>query len=146
VWRRLEYNSPDPDTISAEPITTDWTSGRPVNGSRPPGLLPVGVVGGGVSKVTPSTVGSTDGLDVGPLPPAGHAGLLGLVVANTCALASGIVSSVGVTDALEPVARDSEGVAAIPALNTSITIARRLGISECVRVAGVSARDPSRRR
>jgi hypothetical protein len=117
-----------------------------VNGSRPPGLLPVGVVGGGVSKVTPSTVGVTDGLDVGPPLPAGQAGLLGLVVANPCALASGIVSSVGVADALESVARASEGVAAIPALNTSTTIARRLGRSECVRVGGVSTHDPRRRR
>jgi hypothetical protein len=89
-----------------------------VNGSRPPGLLPVDVVGGAVSKVTPSTVGAADGLDVGLPPPAGQAALLGLVVANPCA--------------------------AIPALNTSTTIARRLGISECVRVGGVSTHNPGR--
>ena len=117
-----------------------------MNGSRPPGSLPVGVVGGGVSKVTPSTVGVTDGLDVGPLPPAGQAGLLGLVVANPCALASGIVSSVGVADALDSLARASEGVAAIPALNISTTIARPPGRNECVRMAGVSTHDPRRRR
>jgi hypothetical protein len=115
-----------------------------VNGSRPPGLLPVDVVGGGVSKVTPSTVGAADGLDVGLPPPAGQAALLGLVVANPCALGSGVVDSVGVADALESLARASEGVAAIPALNTSTTIARRLGISECVRVGGVSTHNPGR--
>jgi hypothetical protein len=119
-----------------------------VNGSRPRGLLAVGVVGGGVSKTTPSTVGVA-GLDVGPPPPAGQAALLGLVVANPCPLVRRIVDTVGVADALESDARASEGVAAIPALNTSTTsttIARRLGISECVGVGGVSTHDPRRRR
>jgi hypothetical protein len=120
-----------------------------VNGNRPLGFLAVGVVGGGVPKVTPSTVGVTDGPDVGPPPPAGHAGLLGLVVAKPCVLASGIVSSVGVADAVGSVARASEGVAAIAALQKSTAIAHVRGRRECARVAGVSTHDPgshSRRR
>jgi hypothetical protein len=117
-----------------------------VNGNLPSGLVPAGVLGGGVSNVTPNTVGVTDGLEVGPPPLAGQAGLVGLVVGNPCTLASGIVSSVGVAGALELVARANEGVAAMPALNTSTAIARPPGRSECLRMAGVSTHDPRRRR
>ncbi|HEY0869375.1 MAG TPA: hypothetical protein VGD55_03165 [Acidothermaceae bacterium] len=113
-----------------------------MNGSLPPGLLPVGGVGGGVSKVTPNTVGVTDGLDDGLPPPAGHAGLLAVVVANPCELSSGIVSSVGTPGGLESDASASDGVAAIPALNTSTATARPLGRSECVRMAGFSTHGP----
>ena len=102
-----------------------------------------------MSYVTPSTGGVTDGLDVCPPPLAGQAGLLAVVVANPCALASGIVRSVAVVDALESDARASDGVVAIPALNMSTTIARARGMSECVGMAGFSTHDPggnSRRR
>jgi hypothetical protein len=128
--------------MSVEPTSSDCTSGRPVNGSRPPGLVPAGVVGGGVSKVTPSTVGVTDGFEVGPPPPAGQAGLLGFVVSNACGLARGIVSNVGSGVGLESVARASEGVVAIPALSTrAATRCIRRG-GECTRMAAVSAHDP----
>lgn len=95
-----------------------------------------------MSKVTPNTVGVADGLDVGPPPLAGQAGLLAVVVAKPCALASGIVESIGAADALESVARASDGVAAIPALNSSTATARPAGRSECVRMAGFSTHGP----
>jgi hypothetical protein len=112
-----------------------------VNGNRPLGFLAVGFVGGGVPKVTPSTVRVTDGPDVGP-PPAGHAGLLGLVVAKPCVPASGIVSSVALADAVGSVARAREGVEAIAALQTSTAIAHVRGRRECARVAGVQYARP----
>ena len=113
-----------------------------MNGSRPPGLVGVGVLGGGVLKVTPSTVGVTDGFEVGPPPPAGQAGLLGLVVSNACWLASGIVSKVGPGDGPESVARAIDGVVAIPALSTSAATIRIRRGGECTRMAAVSAHDP----
>lgn len=75
--------------VSALAASTSRVSGRPVKGSLPPGFA--GVLGGGLSKVIPSTVGETDGVAVPPaawlvvLPPAGGVVVLppagGVVVA-----------------------------------------------------------------
>jgi hypothetical protein len=48
--------------MSPEPVTSDCPSGMPAKGGRPPGFGAVGVVGGGLSNVTPNTVGVADGL------------------------------------------------------------------------------------
>ena len=61
--------------INAFAIRSNCVSGSPVNGSPPP-LLGGVVAGGGLSNVTPSTVGETDGVTVPPgagvvVPPPG---------------------------------------------------------------------------
>jgi hypothetical protein len=106
--------------INADAARSKRVSGSPVNGSFPPGF-DGGVDGGGLSNVTPSTVGDTEGVIVRPpgggfvvvpplgggvvvpppggglvgLPLAGHALLLGLVVGKAVLAVNGTTRRLG---------------------------------------------------
>jgi len=130
--------------------------GRPVNGNGP--LLGGVTVGGGLSKVTPRTVGETDGSGLPPaggdvvvppaggdvvLPPAGglvvplagHALLLGVVVGNPVVAVKGTTSR---EDAVDPglgvadggmTAFDGGASALAPATRMTDAVPARLALS-----------------
>lgn len=95
-----------PAPTRADAIANKFVSGRPVNGSLPlvGGLAPDG---GGLTKVTPNTVGDTDGLplvvrefvDVGPLEtlvvPVGV--LVAVALADTLLVPVGVLVAVALT-------------------------------------------------
>ncbi len=131
-----------------------------MNGSGP--FLGGVTVGGGLSNVTPRTVGETDGVMVPP--PAGHALLLGLVVGNSVLSVKGttsrlgcIESGLGLADgmamtldealpsALAVATRIADAQPASAVLNASSAIVRNLGSLNLARVTQVTAHNPGRR-
>src|ERR1019366_6916004 len=93
---RLERTSRTPAPTSADAIPNNCVSGRPVNGSLP-FVGGDGADGGGLTNVTPNTVGVTEGLAVAvdPVVDDGLAVAVVVVVAEGLAVVVGVLVGVG---------------------------------------------------
>ena len=157
--RRLERMSNRPAPTSADAIANNWVSGTPVNGSRP-FVGGSGADAGGLSNVTPSTVGVIDGRVVPP--PAGHALSVGVVVGNPVLAVSGTtkrLDSVGIglgkgggimtladrlPSALALPTSTTDAPHARPVLTANAAIAPSSGSLDLARVTQVTAHNSGR--